>query len=93
MTLKITPATREEIGMLRFRKYPARETPYGGIAKRLAEMKVGDAIWIECPPGVTMNKHQIAVASNCTSFCHHRASRFMTRRDNENNRLAVIRVE
>ena len=91
--LKITPADKASIDAIERQCKHTIGDKYAGMAKALKSLEVGQSFWVQCPDGMTIARHQNAVASNISSFMAYRGGRFMTRRDAANNRVAVIRVE
>lgn len=92
MTLKITPADKASVSSIVQKRQHHRGT-YSGLADALRGLEVGQGLWIECPEGQPINRHQTHVAASAHSLWVNSNRRFMTRRDTENNRVAVVRVE
>lgn len=92
MTLKTTPADKASIDAIVHKRQHHRGT-YSGLAAQLRGLEVGQGLWIECPEGQPINRHQTHVAASAHSLWITTNRRFLTRRDVANNRVAVVRVE
>ncbi len=63
-----------------------------GISGIIRNLQVGEAVWIATPQGMPLNRHQGEISGYAVRIAKQTGSKFTTRVDRQNNRVAVGRV-